>query len=149
MIHERLEKSRTDMMAWCVTSAWFDHSTNYDFRVKNSFGYIWGLPLLVPTCPKKLFELGPRKNYVDIVTDTLHASSSDLNMDWDCVRRQSHPRNSQVMLGLNGHPRPSNLCIWIKVSRIRIVPRQVLVSQHLVINLLCHLVRRTRGAVKH
>ena len=36
--------------------------------------------MAVPTCPKKLFALGPRKKYVDIVTDTLHASSSDLLM---------------------------------------------------------------------
>ena len=34
--------------------------------------------MIIPTCPKKLFALGPRKKYVDIVTDTLHASSSDL-----------------------------------------------------------------------
>ena len=32
--------------------------------------------MIVPTCPKKLFAQGPRKKYVDIVTDTLHASSS-------------------------------------------------------------------------
>ena len=79
VIYERLEKSRADMMAWRVTSVWFDHSTTLDFRVKNAFGYICGLPLLVPTCPKKLFEKGPRRKYVDIVADTLHASSSDFS----------------------------------------------------------------------
>ena len=52
VIYERLEKSRSDMVAWCVPSAWFDHSPTFDFRVKNAFGYIWGLPLLGPTCPK-------------------------------------------------------------------------------------------------
>ena len=36
------------------------------------------LPVLVPTCPKKMFMHGPRLKYIDIVTDTLHASSSDL-----------------------------------------------------------------------
>ena len=41
-------------------------------------GYTWGLPVIVPTCPRKLFAQGPRKKYVDIVMDTLHASSSDL-----------------------------------------------------------------------
>ena len=33
--------------------------------------------MIVPTCPKKLFSQGPRHKYVDIVTDTIHASSSD------------------------------------------------------------------------
>ena len=47
-------------------------------------GYIWGLPVLVPTCPKKLFSQGPRQKYVDIVTDTLHASSSDL-ITWNTL----------------------------------------------------------------
>ena len=54
--------------------------------------------MLVPTCPKKLFAQGPRQKYVDIVTDTLHASSSDLitwntlvmiKMNWiACIPRQ-------------------------------------------------------------
>ena len=39
---------------------------------------------------KKLFAQGPRQKYVDIVTDTLHASSSDL-ITW----------NTLVMLKLN------------------------------------------------
>ena len=43
-----------------------------------------GLPIFVPTCPKKLFEQGPRKKYVDIVTDTLHASSADL-ITWNTL----------------------------------------------------------------
>ena len=43
-----------------------------------------GLPVIVPTCPKKLFAQGPRKKYVDIVTDTLHASSSDL-ITWNTL----------------------------------------------------------------
>ena len=46
--------------------------------------YRWGLPVLVPTCPRKLFKLGPRLKYVDIVTDTLHASSSDL-ITWNTL----------------------------------------------------------------
>ena len=63
---------------WCIEDAWFAHSPQHDFHVKDAQGYVWGLPVLVPTCPKKLFALGPRKKYVDIGTDTLHASSSDL-----------------------------------------------------------------------
>ena len=75
---------------WCTAEAWFAHSPDHDFRVKDPPGYIWGLPVIVPTCPKKLFALGPRKKYVDTVTDTLHASSSDL-ITW----------NTLVMMKLN------------------------------------------------
>ena len=46
--------------------------------------YRWGLPVLVPTCPKKMFIQGPRLKYFDIVTDTLHASSSDL-ITWNTL----------------------------------------------------------------
>ena len=53
--------------------------------LKDPPGHIWGLPVIVPTCPKKLFAL-----VVDIVTDTLHASSSDLIT-----------RNTLVMMKLN------------------------------------------------
>ena len=35
-------------------------------------------------CPKKMFIQGPRKKYIDIVTDTLHASSSDL-ITWNTL----------------------------------------------------------------
>ena len=69
---------------WCTEEAWFAHSPQHDFRVKDVQGYIWGLPVIVQTCPKKLFALGPRKKYVDIVTDTLHASSSDL-LTWNTL----------------------------------------------------------------
>ena len=44
----------------------------------------WGLPVLVPTCPKKMFIQGPRLKCIDIVTDTLHASSSDL-ITWNTL----------------------------------------------------------------
>ena len=54
--------------------------------------------MLVPTCPKKLFSQGPRKKYVDIVTDTIHASSSDL-ITW-------------------------NTFIMIKLKWINLIPRQ-------------------------
>ena len=40
--------------------------------------------MIVPICPKKLFAQGPRKKYVDIVADTLHASSSDL-ITWNTL----------------------------------------------------------------
>ena len=42
------------------------------------------MPVLVPTCPKKMFMQGPRLKYIDIVTDTLHASSSDL-ITWNTL----------------------------------------------------------------
>ena len=44
--------------------------------------------MIVPTCPKKLFAQGPRKKYVDIVTDALHASSSDL-ITWNTLHDEA------------------------------------------------------------
>ena len=82
--YQRLGRETPDDEVWCTEEAWFAHSPQHDFRVKDPQGYIWGLPLLVPTCPKKLFAFGPRKKYVDIVTDTLHASSSDL-LTWNTL----------------------------------------------------------------
>ena len=79
VIYERLGKNSSDAESWCTEDAWFAQSPQYDFRVKDA-----GLPVLVPTCPKKLFAIGPRKKYVDIVTDTLHASSSDL-LTWNTL----------------------------------------------------------------
>ena len=63
---------------WCVDDAWFKASPCHDFWVNDTSKYRWGLPVIVPTCPRKMFAGGPRLKYVDIVTDTLHASSSDL-----------------------------------------------------------------------
>ena len=83
-MHERAAKWVPDGEVWCVEEAWFAHSPDFDFRVVDPPGYIWGLPVIVPTCPKKLFAQGPRKKYVDIVTDTLHASSSDL-ITWNTL----------------------------------------------------------------
>ena len=100
VIHERLEKSRSDMTSWCSPSAWFNHAPQCDFRVKNAYGYICGLPVIVPTCPKKLFAKGPRKKYVDIVTDTLHASSSDL-ITWNTLG-PSHDETQVVQLHFKG-----------------------------------------------
>ena len=74
VLYRRLGKTRSDESAWCDASAWVKHSTTFDFHARDAFGYAWRLPILVPTCPRKLFEQGPRKRYVDIVTDTLHAS---------------------------------------------------------------------------
>ena len=54
--------------------------------------------MIVPTCPKTLFSQGPRQKYVDIVTDTIHASSSDL-ITW-------------------------NTLVMIKLKWISIIPRQ-------------------------
>ena len=90
IVHCRAAKWVNDVDEWCLEEAWFQHSVNHDFRITDPSGYIWGLPVLVPTCPKKLFAQGPRQKYVDIVTDTLHASSSDL-ITW----------NTLVMLKLN------------------------------------------------
>ena len=56
----------------------------HDFWVADGAKYRWGLPVLVPTCPRKMFAQGPRLKYVDIVTDTLHASSSDL-ITWNTL----------------------------------------------------------------
>ena len=52
-----------------VHKAWQDPSRRFS---------VVRLPFLTPTCRRKLFEEGPRHKYVDIVTDTLHTSSSDL-----------------------------------------------------------------------
>ena len=84
VIYDKLAKRTPNSEVWCTEDAWFAHSPQHDFRVKDPQGYICGLPLIVPTCPKKLFVLGPRKKYVDIVTDTLHASSSDL-ITWNIL----------------------------------------------------------------
>ena len=88
VIYDRADRRGKDGDEWCFEEAWFAHSPDFDFRVKDQSGYIyiyiWGLPVLVPTCPKKLFEQGPRKKYVDIVTDALHASSSDL-ITWNTL----------------------------------------------------------------
>ena len=83
IVHGRAARWVNDVDDWCLEEAWFQHSVNHDFRVTDPAGYI-------PTCPKKLFAQGPRQKYVDIVTDTLHASSSDL-ITW----------NTLVMLKLN------------------------------------------------
>ena len=64
--------------------AWFESSPTCDFCVTEEAKYRWGLPVLVPTCPRKMFAQGPRLKYVDIVTDTLHASSSDL-ITWNTL----------------------------------------------------------------
>ena len=97
VVHDRASRWIQDADEWCLEEAWFDHSPTFDLRVIDPPGYIWGLPVLVPTCPKKLFSQGPRQKYVDIVTDTLHASASDLitwntlvmiKMKWiDCLPR--------------------------------------------------------------
>ena len=69
---------------WCEPSARVSHSPTCDFHVHEPLGFIWGLPIIVPTCPRKMFEQGPRRKYVDIVTDTLRASSSDL-ITWNTL----------------------------------------------------------------
>ena len=97
VVYGRAAKWVQDADEWCLEEALFDHSITYDFRVIDPSGYIWGLPVIVPTCPK-LFSQGPRQKYVDIVTDTIHASSSDL-ITW-------------------------NTLVMIKLKWISIIPRQ-------------------------
>ena len=70
VIYDKLAKRTPDGEVRCAEEAWFAHSPQRDLRVKDPPGYIWGLPVITPTCSKKLFALGPRKKYVDIVTDT-------------------------------------------------------------------------------
>ena len=84
VVHGRAAKWVNNVGDWCLEEARFNHSVNHDFRVIDSSGYIWGLPVIVPTCPQKLFSQGPRQKYVDIVTDTIHASSSDL-ITWNTL----------------------------------------------------------------
>ena len=97
-VHDRAAKWVNGVDEWCLEEAWFKHSVNHDFRVVDPAGYIWGLSVIIPTCPKKLFAQGPRQKYVDIVTDTIHASSSDL-ITW-------------------------NTLIMIKLKWIDLIPRQ-------------------------
>ena len=61
VLHKRLRKPRSNDSAWCDASAWLKPSTTFDFHTPDSFGYVWGLPILVPTCARKLFEQGLRK----------------------------------------------------------------------------------------
>ena len=84
VVRNRVGSQHVNIEQWCVESAWFDSSPACDFRVTEAPKYRWGLPVLVPTCPKKMFIQGPRLKYIDIVTDTLHASSSDL-ITWNTL----------------------------------------------------------------
>ena len=98
VVHGRAAKWVNDVDEWCLAEAWFQHSVNHDFRVTDPAAYIWGLPVIISTCPKKLFAQGPRQKYVDIVTDTIHASSSDL-ITW-------------------------NTLVMIKLKWVNLIPRQ-------------------------
>ena len=98
VMREKLGKAWTGDRSWCDPNAWVKRSPSHDFHVIDPLGYTWGLPIIVPTCPRKLFEQGPRKKYVDIATDTLHASSSDL-ITWNTLSHGQigvagvHPNN--------------------------------------------------------
>ena len=65
VVHGRAAKWVNDVDEWCIEEAWFQHSVNHDFRVTDPAAYIWGRPVIIPTCPKKLFAQGPRQKYVD------------------------------------------------------------------------------------
>ena len=83
-LQNRVGRQYSSVEQWCIENAWFDSSPTSDFRVTEAPKYRWGLPVLVPTCPKKMFIQGPRLKYIDSVTDTLHASSSDL-ITWNTL----------------------------------------------------------------
>ena len=103
VVQDRVGSHSDTIQQWCSVNAWLESSPTHDFWVVDESKYRWGLPVLVPTCPRKLFMLGPRLKYVDIVTDTLHASSSDL-ITW----------NTLVLMKLkwlNGIPRQ-----WIDIT---------------------------------
>ena len=84
VVQNRVGTQPNVIQQWCNENAWFDSSPTCDFWVTDAPKYRWGLPVIVPTCPKKMFMQGPRLKYVDIVTDTLHASSSDL-ITWNTL----------------------------------------------------------------
>ena len=84
VVQNRVGSQHGIIQHWCSEKAWFGSSPTCDFWVGDASKYRWGLPVLVPTCPKKMFAQGPRLKYVDIVTDTLHASSSDL-ITWNTL----------------------------------------------------------------
>ena len=84
VVQNRVGTQPSVIQQWCNENAWFDSSTTHNFWVTDAPMYRWGLPVIVPTCPKKMFMQGPRLKYVDIVTDTLHASSSDL-ITWNTL----------------------------------------------------------------
>ena len=84
IVQNRVGSQYGSIQQWCSENAWFESSPKYDFWVADPSNYRWGLPVLVPTCPKKVFMQGPRLKYIDIVTDTLHASSSDL-ITWNTL----------------------------------------------------------------
>ena len=82
VVRSRVGSQYGIIQQWCSVTAWFDSSPA--FWVVDASMYRWGLPVLVPTCPRKMFMQGPRLKYIDIVTDTLHASSSDL-ITWNTL----------------------------------------------------------------
>ena len=84
VVQGRVGNQHDIIQQWCTVKAWFESSPTCDFWVVDESKYRWGLPVLVPTCPRKLFMQGPRLKYIDIVTDTLHASSSDL-ITWNTL----------------------------------------------------------------
>ena len=84
IVQNRVGSRYGAIQQWCSEDAWFNSSPECDFWVADASKYRWGLPVLVPTCPKKMFMQGPRLKYIDIVTDTLHASSSDL-ITWNTL----------------------------------------------------------------
>ena len=95
VVHGRAAKWVNDVDEWCLEEAWFQHSVNHDFRVTDPAGTHLGTACY----HQKLFAQSPRQKYVDIVTDTIHASSSDL-ITWNTLGHdqievgQPHPKNS-------------------------------------------------------
>ena len=48
-VKKKLGKVHPDDSLWCDAEAWVRHSTTFDFHTPDAFGYVWGLPILVPT----------------------------------------------------------------------------------------------------
>ena len=109
VMRENLGKPWVGDTLWCDEKAWVNHSKNYGFHARDPLGYLWVLPTIVPTSPRKLFGLGLRKKYVDIVADTLHASSSDL-ITWNTlamIRTELKGHISKTWLEIATAPLPA------------------------------------------
>ena len=58
VLQKKLGKVYPEDSVWRDADAWVRHSTTYDFHTPEAFSFVWELPILVPTCPRKLFEQG-------------------------------------------------------------------------------------------
>ena len=63
VVKDRVGTQPNVIQHWCDEKAWFESSPTRDFWVTDAPKYRWGLPVIVPTCPKKMFKQGPRLKY--------------------------------------------------------------------------------------